>query len=31
MHGAGENATYYYDMAKKGDFHKNDNVKIMFM
>lgn len=31
MHGAGENADYYVEKYKAGEFPKNDDVKIMFL
>jgi len=31
MHGAGENATYYLDKFKSGEYHQNEDVKIMFL
>ena len=31
MHGAGENATFYLDKFKSGEYHQNKDVKIMFL
>ena len=31
MHGAGENATYYFDKFKSGEYNKSSDVKIMFL